>query len=445
MAPTSRPGLSAAGRVQPTVITLLALSLLVIAYISRLGSEQLESWDLAVVGCLAAAMFVGEFLRLGGASGRGIAPVATAAATALALASQVDGHPLTYGAPVVIVTVTLTLLVSAVWLEPRVQLRFRVAGHAIRVIVVAFVALVFRDLPVLDGDSLGRAAADDDLAPWQLAAVLVALVLVAQVIELGLHIWLRTAVGRRPWRTILREDFTEMVPIALASMSTGVVVALGLRTLNLVAILLFLTPLVLMRIAIRRRRSAGLARRQAIAALSRLTDLAGYTTTGHAERVAGLCGQVGDALHLSERELVDLEAASLLHDIGQIALQHPVPDGATIGLAPLDQQRIADDGADLVERTGALDRAATIIRVHPTSYRVLREDGRPLPLAARVLKVCNAYDDLTQGGTARREPALERILLGLGYEYDPDVVDVLQHVTGHASSGDARQARSGSV
>lgn len=440
-----RPDFATQGRVQPTVITLVAFALLIVAYISRLGGEQIESWDLAVVGCLAVAMFVGEFLRVGGPSGRGLAPVATSSAIALALASQVDGHPLSFGAPVVVVTVTLTILVSAVWLEPRTQLRFRVAGHAIRVIVVALAALSFRELPILHGGTLNDAAAENDLQPWQLAIVLVGIVLVAQAIEMGLHAWLRTALGGRPWRTILREDRVEMWPIALASMSTGVVVALGLRSLHLVAIPLFLTPLVLMRSAIGRQRSATLARRQATAALSRLTDLAGYTTTGHAERVAGLCARVGDALHLPERNLVDLEGAALLHDVGQIALQHPISDGATVGLAPLDQQRIADDGADLVERTGALDRAATIIRLHPTAYRVLREEGKPLPLAARVLKVCNAYDDLTRGEPERRDPALERILLGLGYEYDPEVVEVLQHVTRAAPADGAAQARSGAM
>lgn len=437
---TSKPGFATQGRVQPTVITTVALGLLAVAYVSRLGADQLESWDLAVVGCLTLGMFVGEFLRVGGPSGRGVAPVATSCAVALALASEVDGHALSYGAPVVVVTVTLTILVSAVWLEPRTQLRFRIAGHAIRVIVVALIALVFREMPVLEGASLNDAAAVDDLAPWQLAIILVGIVLVAQVVEMSLHVWLRTALGGRPWLTILREDRSEMWPIALASMSTGVVVALGLRSLHLVAIPLFLAPLVLMRFAIGRQRSATIARRQATAALSRLTDLAGYTTTGHAERVAGLCARVGDALHLPERSMVDLEAAALLHDVGQIALQHPVPDGATIGLAPLDQQQIADDGADLVERTGALDRAAEIIRIHPTSYRVLREEGRPLPLPARVLKICNAYDDLTRGDAARRDPALERILLGLGYEYDPEIVEVLQHVTQHAHSDRAHPA-----
>lgn len=417
------------GRWQPLMITATAVLVLVVAYVFRVAGDGLHPWDLGTVACLGVAMIVGELLRLGGPSGRGIAPVATAAAVALAFTSQVGDHSVTYGAPTVVVVVALVLLLSAIWREKRELLRFRIAGHGVRVIVVGFLAVAFRELPLVHGASLSSAASRNELEPWALTVALVGLALGGLLLELGLHVWLRMALVHRPWRVVLHEDVTEMVPIAAASMVTGVVVALGMRSLSLAAIVLFLIPLVLMRIAIDRRRSAQLARRQAITALSRLTDLAGYTTGGHAERVAGLCDRVAARLQMSEREVVDLEAAALLHDIGQVAMHRPVPHGATIDLAPLDQQRIADDGADLVERTGALDVPAAIIREHPTSYRVVHEEGRRLSVSARVLKVCNAYDDLTRGDASRRDAALERIMLGLGYEYDPQVVTQLQQVT----------------
>ena len=50
-----------------------------------------------------------------------------------------------------------------------------------------------------------------------------------------------------------------------------------------------------------------------------------------------------------------------------------------------------------------------------------------VPLASRIIKAVNAYDDLVGDGTAetRRREALERIQLGLAYEYDPRVVSSL--------------------
>jgi HD-GYP domain-containing protein (c-di-GMP phosphodiesterase class II) len=57
----------------------------------------------------------------------------------------------------------------------------------------------------------------------------------------------------------------------------------------------------------------------------------------------------------------------------------------------------------------------------------VREFGEILPLSSRIIKVCNAYDDLTGNSSGRggRDAAIERIHLGLGYEYDPRVVDAL--------------------
>jgi HD-GYP domain len=98
--------------------------------------------------------------------------------------------------------------------------------------------------------------------------------------------------------------------------------------------------------------------------------------------------------------------------------------------APADQRRIAHDGAEIVRQTGVLDNVAVILEAQITPYRQMRELGEDLPLSSRIIKVCNAYDDLTGEGAdlARRHAAIERIHLGLGYEYDPRVVDALVRV-----------------
>ena len=70
---------------------------------------------------------------------------------------------------------------------------------------------------------------------------------------------------------------------------------------------------------------------------------------------------------------------------------------------------------------------AVILEAQTTPYVQVREFGEVLPLSSRIIKVCNAYDDLagSNPGPARRDAAVERIHLGLGYEYDPRVVDAL--------------------
>jgi response regulator RpfG family c-di-GMP phosphodiesterase len=125
--------------------------------------------------------------------------------------------------------------------------------------------------------------------------------------------------------------------------------------------------------------------------------------------------------------MLDLEYAALLHDIGQVSLTEPIPGGATVLAAPADQRRIAHDGAEIVRQTGVLDNVAVILEAQTTPFRQVREFGEVLPLSSRVIKVCNAYDDLAGDSpdSAKRDAAIERIQLGLGYEYDPRVVSAL--------------------
>ena len=78
-----------------------------------------------------------------------------------------------------------------------------------------------------------------------------------------------------------------------------------------------------------------------------------------------------------------------------------------------------------------LANVAQILEAQTTPYRQVRELGEPVPFASRVIKVANAFDDLTGGRSdpVERRAAMKRILLGLGYEYDPQVVQALAVAT----------------
>jgi len=81
----------------------------------------------------------------------------------------------------------------------------------------------------------------------------------------------------------------------------------------------------------------------------------------------------------------------------------------------------------IVRETGVLEGVARILEHQTTPYRQVRELGEEIPLTSRIIKVVNAYEDLNRGarGMRSRDAALERIYLGLGYEYDPSIVDAL--------------------
>ena len=96
--------------------------------------------------------------------------------------------------------------------------------------------------------------------------------------------------------------------------------------------------------------------------------------------------------------------------------------------APADQRQIAADGAAIVRKTGVPGDVAEAVELQASPYRLVHEQGQAVPLVSRIVKVVNAYDDLVGGSIApgRREAAVERIQLGLGYEHDPRVVAALE-------------------
>ena len=218
--------------------------------------------------------------------------------------------------------------------------------------------------------------------------------------------------------------------LGLALGSTGTLIALAVQPLGVFALPLFLLPLVLTQFALRQYAAISATYGQTVRVLSRLTETAGFIRPGHSDRVAALSVAIGRDLGLSDKETRHLEYAALLHDIGQVALRAPIPAGATVMAAPADQARIATDSADIVRKTGVAPEVADAVALQSVPYRVVREDGDQLPLLARIVKVANAYDDFVGGSITarRREAAIERLQLGLGYEYDPRVVDALLRV-----------------
>ena len=77
--------------------------------------------------------------------------------------------------------------------------------------------------------------------------------------------------------------------------------------------------------------------------------------------------------------------------------------------APADQRRIAHDGAEIVRQTGVLDNVAQILEAQTTPYRQVREFGEELPVASRIIKVANAYEDF-----AGERPGASRTAVGDG-------------------------------
>lgn len=306
----------------------------------------------------------------------------------------------------------------------------RLPDVSARFLAVTVVAVLWREVPLLQGRTVMELDSVWTGDRWPCALLMLA----ASALGLG-ALFAATAVvaaarDRRPFSLAFVDEMRAGAGLSLALNATGTLIALAERPIGVLALPLFLIPLVLVQFALRQYAGVRGTFVQTVRALSRVTELGGFTRAGHSVRVAELSVQMGRVLGLSERDARQLEYAALLHDIGQVALRAPIPSGATLMAAPADQRRIAADSAAIVRKTGAPDEVAEAVEQQAEQFRVVRERGEALPMLSRIIKVANAYDDISGGSitVARRNAAIERIHLGLGYEYDPRVVDALVEV-----------------
>jgi HD domain len=415
-------------------LALVVAAVAIVRYRFR-GDPTLEVRPiLPIIGVFFGTMVVGELFRVRLAGTRYTAPLATAAALGFAMTVESPlGTPASYQAPLV---VAVTAAAMAVGTIPNLSrgLPVHLPDLTNGLIGITVAAVLFRELPISHGQTILELQTG---WPAQLLALVMVLVsALALTVEVLLLAMMRAARSHAPFVRTFQDEFIAASGLTAALSATGALVALGERPLGVVGIPLFLLPLGLTQFAVRRQSSIRRTYGQTIRSLSRLTDFGGYTDPGHASRVAELSLAMGHDLGMSERDVLDLEYAALLHDIGQVSLAEPIPGGATVMAAPVDQRRIAHDGAEIVRRTGVLDKVAVILEAQTTSYRQVRELGEDLPLASRIIKVCNAYDDVAGRlpTPERQTVAMERINLGLGYEYDPGVVDALVRVLARAGS-----------
>jgi HD domain len=362
---------------------------------------------------------LGEFVRIILPGGREAAPLGAAGAIAYALLPTVPGvttdHSVAQVVTVTVVGIVLGGLPHAlVGRAPQLDYVTR------RILSIALAAALFR--PLVEDTAL----VDLSIGPG-LALVMVAILVVTGVFDAALAAGTRVAEDGAPFRAALRDELRALIGISSAIGASGVLIALTTGVMGLWAIPVFCLPLLLAQFSFRRYAAIRATYLQTVRALSRVTELGGYTDTGHARRVSELAVAVGRDLGLTEEELLDLEYAALMHDIGQLSLADPIPGGATIMVERAEQRRIAQMGAEVIRQTGVLDSVAAIVESQADAYR--QADKAEPPMASRIIKAVNAMEDLVGGSVERqrRLDALEQLRIAI-QEYDPAVVEALSRV-----------------
>jgi len=376
-----------------------------------------------VAAAFALLIAVGEVLRITLPGGRKAAPLAAAGTLAYALLPAFDHQHMSYGVPQAVIVVSVGTAVGAIPYLAAEQ-SIRLDDFARRVIVTFVVAALFR--PLLDLQWTSRAS---------LALVMSAVAVAGFLIDTLLAAALRSAQDHSPFRRTLIDETRALIGIGSAITATGVLIALAGEVMAWWALVVFVIPLLLTQFSFRRYSSIRSTYDQTIRSLARVTEVGGYTETGHAGRVAELSVGIGREMGMSERELDDLRYAALMHDIGQLSLQEPIAGGATTLVSVEEQQRIAGLGAAVIRQTALLTRVADMVERQADWVRSGPGGADDtLPLGSRIIAVCNAYDDRVGASleSDRRLRALEDLRLSSSRVYDGRVVDVLSRIVGRS-------------
>jgi hypothetical protein len=407
-------------------LVVVAAGLVGAVALVQVALRGVDQWPVAVGFCVL--VLVGELLRVNLPGDHDAAPLGGAGALGYAVLTQLgDGRAATHDVHDVVAVVLVGSLVAGL-VHVLAEREPRWPEMSGRLLATALTAALF--IPWLKTD-LADLTVGGSSAP---VVAMVLAVVAGGVANVLVNATMRAYRDETRLAPALRNELSAQAGIGTAMAATGILIALAVPRMGLWALLVFCVPLLVTQFSFRRYASITATHRQTIRALSRVTEVAGHVEPGHSRRVMQLSVQIGREFGMTEGELLDLEYAALLHDIGQLSLADPIPRGSTLTVAPSERRRIAELGAEVLSSAGNLDRVAYIVGCQANAYRKMRETADvDVPLAARIVKTAGAYDDLFTASREQRGPraawdALERLRMGMAYEYDPRVVEALTKV-----------------
>ncbi len=362
----------------------------------------------------------GELLRLVLPGGREAAPIAMSAALSYAMVLTVARPPHPAGhvaSSMQVVVVAATGMVIGSLPHIAAGRRAGLTGMSARLVAVTCVALAYHPLA---GYLVG--------SRWLALVTLAVLAAFGWLVETVIAAIIRADDLRARYSVTLTDEIRVQWRLGLAVGVSAIVTVFGAEVMGPAELAVFAGPLLVIQLAFRRYAGIRATYLQTVRALAQVTEVGGYVESGHSRRVSRLALAIGRELGLPEPELLDLEYAALMHDIGQLSLVEPIPGGATLLVSQVEARRIAEFGAEVIKETGVLDNVAEVVR----DQWLPAFGGPKVPaLGSKVIHAANAFDDLVGGSPDRDRTAaaIDRLRIDAGREYDIEVVAALAAVT----------------
>lgn len=160
----------------------------------------------------------------------------------------------------------------------------------------------------------------------------------------------------------------------------------------------------------------------------------------HAARIAAIADRIAESFHLAPQDRRSLRRAAYMHDLGEVAMERdyiqragPLTDEERVDLA-----RHPVIGEQEAARASADRAVQLLVRWHHEWWNgggypdALRQTE--IPLAARILRVADAYAALTDARPFRpamtKDAARQHLIDGAAIEFDPAVITVLLSLQG---------------
>ena len=344
-------------------------------------------------------------------------------------------------------TVTLDVLAISLWLARRKDPNYRIAFNVFALPASLWVgAQLFYQLSHVEPLALSS-------APVQISALLVPLIIFT-VTYFGLNSWLiAIAISfetRQSPVTIWKNNFAILSLNYFGGASVAALLVTYTRNLDytyiafvlpLLIVLYFTFSTAMGRVEDANRHLTELNSlyMSTIETLAMAIDAKDQITHGHIRRVQtyalALAGHLGVR---DEEQLRAIEAASLLHDMGKLAVpEHILNKPGPLTTAEFEKMKThASIGADILSSIKFPYPVVPIVRHHHENWNGTGYpdglSGAQIPIGARILSVVDCFDALTSDRPYRpRLPdrdALKILVERRGTMYDPLVVDTFIRV-----------------
>jgi GAF domain-containing protein/sensor domain CHASE-containing protein len=175
---------------------------------------------------------------------------------------------------------------------------------------------------------------------------------------------------------------------------------------------------------------------ETVTALAAAMEAKDHYTAEHADSLAAMATAVGQRMGLSENDVRQMQYAAVLHDIGKIGIPGQILNKP--GKLSDDEFHVMAEHTVIGERIiSRIEYLGPIARVIRSAHERWDGGGYPdriageeIPLASRIIFVCDAYHAMTSDRPYRKalpvEEALEELRRNAGTQFDAKVVEVFE-------------------